>query len=175
MPIFKFKNYIPQIDSTCFIAPGAMVIGEVTLKLNSNIWHNSVLRADVNSIEIGENTNIQDLSMLHVTEKSSLKIGNNVSVGHSVTLHGCTIDNYCLIGMGATILDNVHIESECIVAAGSVLPPNKHFPKGSMIMGAPAKVVRSLTEDEIIFVKNHYKSYLKYKDEFTHHCIEIKD
>lgn len=173
MPVFQYKEYIPKYNETNYIAPGAMLIGNVELSANVSVWHNCVLRGDVNSIKIGKNTNIQDLSMLHVTENTDLIIGENVSVGHSVTLHGCHIEKHCLIGMGTTILDNVYISKDSIVAAGSVVPPNKKFEPGVMIMGAPAKVVRKLTDQELHFVRNHYKSYLNYKEDFIQHIKEI--
>jgi carbonic anhydrase/acetyltransferase-like protein (isoleucine patch superfamily) len=175
MPVYRFQDKSPNINETHFVAPGAMVIGNVSLGDHVNIWHNSVVRGDVNKIEIGENTNIQDLSMLHVTEENDLYIGKEVSVGHSVTLHGCRIESHCLIGMGATILDKAHISECSIVAAGSVVPPSKKFPKGAMIMGAPAKVVRMLHPHEIEFVKNHYKSYLGYKEQFQKDIELISD
>lgn len=173
MPIYQFKEFKPIVGQSCFIAPGAMIIGNAHLEENVNVWHNTVIRADVNKIIIGKNTNIQDLSMLHVTEESDLIIGNNVSVGHSVTLHGCKIEDSCLIGMGSTILDKAIISQNSIVAAGSVVPPNKKYPSGVMIMGAPAKVVRHLTDEELHFVKNHYKSYVAYKEDFKLHCKEL--
>jgi carbonic anhydrase/acetyltransferase-like protein (isoleucine patch superfamily) len=120
----------------------------------------------VNDIHIGENTNIQDHSILHVTEKDDLVIGKNTSVGHGVTLHGCTVEQGCLIGMGAIILDGAIIGDGSIVAAGSIVPPGKSYPSGSMIMGSPAKVVRELNDIEKNFIANHYKSYLSYANDF---------
>jgi carbonic anhydrase/acetyltransferase-like protein (isoleucine patch superfamily) len=166
MNLYSFKEYIPKIGKNCFLAPGSIVIGNIILEENANIWFNTVLRGDVNQIHIGKDTNIQDLSMLHVTEKNPLIIKENVTVGHSVTLHGCTIEKNCLIGMGATVLDKSVIGEYSIVAAGSVVSPNKIFPAKSMIMGVPAKVVRQLNEEEIKMLNTHFKSYLKYANEF---------
>jgi carbonic anhydrase/acetyltransferase-like protein (isoleucine patch superfamily) len=174
MAIFRFKKFIPQIAETTYIAPGAHCIGNIILEENSSVWHNSVLRGDVNQIRVGENSNIQDLSMLHVTGKLALRIGNNVTIGHSVTLHGCTIGNNALIGMGATILDQAEIGEYCIVAAGSVVAPGKIFPPKKMIMGVPAKVVRDLTLDEIKMLDLHYKSYVGYAKEFKDPSIVEK-
>lgn len=171
MPQYSYKNNIPKIDSTNFIADNATIIGNVTLGEGVNLWFQTVARGDVNSIEIGENTNVQDLCMLHVTEISPLKIGSNTSIGHSVTLHGCRIGDGCLIGMGSTLLDDCEIGNNCLVAAGSVVTPRSKFPEGSMIMGAPAKVVRKLSEAEIKFISNHYKSYLGYSKEFMDESI----
>lgn len=167
MPLYRYKNFLPQIPKTCFISPSTDVIGRVILGENVNIWFRTVVRGDVNEIKIGENTNVQDLSMLHVTEKQSLLIGANVSIGHSVTLHSCTISNGCLIGMGAVILDGAEIGEGSVVAAGSIVTPNKKFPPKSLIKGTPAKVERSLTESEFQMYSNHYKSYLTYKNQFN--------
>lgn len=173
MAQFKFKEYIPNIGSNVYIAEDAAVIGRCEIKDQVSIWFNSVVRGDVNQITIGYKTNIQDLSMLHVTEENDLMIGNETSVGHSVTLHGCHIGDRCLIGMGATVLDKAIINDESIVAAGSLVPPGKEYPKHSMIMGNPAKVVRKLTEAEITFISNHHKSYLGYAREFNEHLERI--
>jgi len=166
MNLYSFKEHTPQIGANCYMAPGSQIIGRVTLEENTNIWFNTVLRGDVNHIFIGRNTNVQDLSMLHVTEKNPLIIQENVTIGHSVTLHGCTVEKNCLIGMGATLLDKAVIGEYSIVAAGSVVSPNKVFPPRSMIMGVPAKVVRALNENEIEMLNLHYKSYVKYASEF---------
>ncbi|MBL7663486.1 MAG: gamma carbonic anhydrase family protein [Bacteriovoracaceae bacterium] len=162
--ILSYLSHIPQIGERVFVAPGAWVIGNVVLGNHTSIWFNTVLRGDVNVIQVGENTNVQDLSMLHNTERSPLIIGANVSIGHSVTLHGCTINDSCLIGMGATVLDDAIIGKNSLVAANSLVPPKKVFPEGVMIMGNPAKVVRELTPEEKHMVANHYKAYLGYKE-----------
>lgn len=166
MPLYSYKGIKPKIEKGVFIAPSADVIGLVTLEENSSIWHQCVVRGDVNTIYVGKNTNVQDLTMLHVTEDFALNIGSNVSIGHSVTLHGCTIGDRCLIGMGAVILDGAEIGENSVVAAGSLVPPGKKFPKGSMIMGNPAVVKRGLTEEELERYGNHYKSYIITKDEY---------
>ena len=166
MKILSYKEHKPSINDSNFLAEGAIVIGRVSLEDNANIWFNCVLRGDVNTIKVGKDTNIQDLSMLHVTEQQGLEIAENVTIGHSVTLHACTIGKNSLIGMGATVLDGAKIDEFSIVAAGSVVPPNKSYPPNSMIMGAPAKFVRPLNSGEIKMLNEHYKSYLKYSQEF---------
>lgn len=166
MALYNYKEFIPKLGENVYISKGAHVIGRCHFGDNVNFWFNSTARGDVNDIFIGENTNIQDHSMLHVTERDSLRIGKNTSVGHGVTMHGCTIGDGCLIGMGAIILDGAVIGNGCIVAAGSVVSPGKIFPDGVMIMGTPAKNVRELTTEEKHFIANHYKSYLKYADDF---------
>lgn len=166
MPLYSFKGIKPEIGSGVFIAPSADVIGKIIFAENVNIWHQCVARGDVNWIRVGKNTNVQDLTMLHVTKDFELTIGSGVSIGHSVTLHGCTIGNNCLIGMGAIILDGAVIGANCVVAAGSLVPPGKSFPEGSMIMGNPAVLKKQLTKEERELFGNHYKSYLEYKDEY---------
>jgi carbonic anhydrase/acetyltransferase-like protein (isoleucine patch superfamily) len=174
MNLYSFKEHTPMIGDNCFMAAGSQIIGNIVLEENANIWFNSVLRGDVNQVFIGKNTNIQDLSMLHVTQADPLIIKENVTIGHSVTLHGCIVERNCLIGMGATVLDRSVIGEYSIVAAGSVVSPNKVFPPKSMIMGVPAKVVRQLSEKEIDMLNNHYKSYVKYAAEFNDENIVKK-
>jgi carbonic anhydrase/acetyltransferase-like protein (isoleucine patch superfamily) len=166
MPLHRYLQWTPTLGQRVYIAPGAQVIGRAILGDHVSIWHNTVVRADVNTITIGENANIQDLTMLHVTEKNALIIGKNTSLGHNVVLHGCTIGESCLIGMGAVVLDGAVIGDNCVVAAGTVVPPGKSFPMGSMIMGNPAKLARELTLEEREVYGNHYKSYLAYKDQY---------
>ncbi len=164
-----YSNYFdhrPTLGARVFAADGAKIIGRAELGDHVNIWFNTVIRADVNFIKIGRNTNIQDLCMLHVTEQNSLTIGENTSLGHSVILHGCTIGNGCLIGMGAIILDGAQIGDHCLVAAGSMVTPNKCFPPGSMIKGRPAVVERPLSPEEIERVSNHYRAYVSYKEQY---------
>ncbi len=166
MAIYSYKNYLPKLADDCYIAPGVQIIGRIELNSKVSVWHNCVLRGDVNDIIIGQNTNIQDLSMLHVTEEKSLIIGENVTIGHSVTLHACDIGDNSLIGMGAIVLDGAVIPPYSIVAAGSVVAPGKIFPTKSMIMGSPARVTRELRDNEIDMLNNHYKSYLRYAADF---------
>ncbi|WP_127718459.1 gamma carbonic anhydrase family protein [Halobacteriovorax sp. HLS] len=166
MPLYRFKNYIPIIDKDVFIAPSCDVIGQVELGRGSSLWFRTVVRGDVNKITIGEGTNIQDLCMLHVVEQLPLNIGSGVSVGHSVTLHACTIEDNCLIGMGATILDGAVIGKNSLVAAGSLVPPGKVFPAGSFIVGSPAVVKRQLSDKELKQYGQHYLSYKKYSNEY---------
>lgn len=166
MKLSPYLEYSPELGERIFIADGAKVIGRAILGDDVSIWFNSVVRADVNFIRIGKNTNVQDMCMFHVTEFNHVTIGENTSFGHSVVLHGCTIGNGCLIGMGAIILDGAEIGDNSLVAAGSLVSPGKKFPPGSMIKGRPAQVERPLTAEEIERVSNHYKSYLKYKDQY---------
>ena len=173
MSLYSYKNCSPSIGSACFIAPSADVIGNVTVGDSASLWYEVVARGDINKIVIGENTNIQDQCMLHVIEELPLIIGKNVSVGHRAILHACTIGDSCLIGMGAIVLDGAVISENSVVAAGSVVPPGKKYPAGMMIMGAPAKAVRPLSEQELAGYGNHYKSYVHEKEQFLEHVVKL--
>lgn len=170
--VLSFQGTLPTIAQDVFVAPSADIIGDVFIGENSSIWFGAVIRGDVNFIRIGKNTSIQDLSMVHVThytkeDKSDgapTVIGDNVTVGHCVTLHGCTIEDACLIGMSSTILDGAIIGKESIVAAGSLVTKNKIFPPRSMIMGNPAKWVRELNDDEIASLYESADNYVRFKN-----------
>ncbi len=173
MKIYEFDSHRPLIHESCFIAPSAEIIGKVEIGNNSSVWFQTVIRGDVNYIKIGANTNIQDLSMLHVASPFPLIIGNNITVGHHVNLHACVIGDNCLIGMGAIVMDGAIIKANSVVAAGSVVPPGKQYPEGVLIMGSPAKVIRSLTEEERRMYGEHYKIYLKNKDLYKEKFYKI--
>lgn len=162
----RYFDYFPKLGERVYYADGVKIIGRAELDDHVNIWFNTVIRADVNFIKIGKNTNVQDLCMLHVTERNSLTLGENTSLGHSVVLHGCKIGNGCLIGMGAIILDGAEIGDNSLVAAGSLVTPGKKFPAGSLIKGRPAVVERALTPEEVENVSNHYKAYVVYKEQY---------
>ena len=172
--ILSFQNTAPKISKSVFVAPSADIIGDVVIGNNSSIWFGAVIRGDVNFIRIGKNTSIQDLSMVHVThytkdDKSDgfpTIIGDNVTVGHCVTLHGCTIEDACLIGMSSTILDGAIIGKESIVAAGSLVTKNKVFPPRSMIMGNPAKLVRELRDEEVASLYQSAENYVRFKAQY---------
>jgi len=152
----------PIIDSTVFIAPSADVIGEVIIGAQSSVWFQVVIRGDVHSIEIGSRTNIQDHSMLHVTRKKSpLRIGDEVTVGHRVTLHGCTVGNRVLLGMGAIVLDDAVIGDDCVIGAGSLVTQKMQIPSGSLVYGGPARVIRPLREEELAFLKISAQNYVQ--------------
>ncbi|HKL13775.1 MAG TPA: gamma carbonic anhydrase family protein [Halanaerobiales bacterium] len=159
--IYKFKNSKPKVNETAFIAPGARVIGNVKLKENTSIWYNAVLRSDLNQMILGKGTNIQENSALHVDTDKPLNVGDYVTVGHNATVHGCTVKNNCLIGMGAVILNGAVINENSIVAAGSLVTENKEFPPGSLIMGSPAKVVRELSKEEIASIQESAEHYME--------------
>jgi gamma-carbonic anhydrase len=139
----------PVIPETAWIASSADVLGDVTMGEHVSVWFQAVVRGDVHWIRIGDYTNVQDGSVLHVTNgRFPLTIGQRVTIGHKALLHGCTVGDDCLIGMGAILLDGVEVGSGCVVAAGALLPPGKKYPPGSLILGSPAKAVRQLTEEE---------------------------
>ncbi len=151
----------PEIHETAWIAPSADVIGEVSMGERSSIWFQVVVRGDVNWIKIGARTNIQDHSMLHVTRrKSPLTVGDEVTVGHRVTLHGCTIGNRVLLGMGAIVMDDAVVGDDCIIGAGSLVTQRTVIPSGSLVMGSPAKVVRTLKPEELAFLKQSAENYV---------------
>jgi len=157
----------PKIHETTFVAPSADIIGEVEIGEQSSVWFQVVIRGDVNWIKIGSRTNIQDASMLHVTRKTSpLKVGDDVTVGHSVTLHGCTVGNRVLVGMGAVVLDDAEIGDDSIIGAGALVTKGKKFPPRSLIVGSPAKVSRELTPEELAFLPKSADNYVKDSAEY---------
>ena len=160
--ILPHHSIWPKIHETAFVAPSSDIIGDVEIGSHSSIWFQCVIRGDVHFIKIGAGTNIQDHSILHVTrEHSPLYIGNEVTVGHRVTLHGCRIGNRILIGMGSIIMDNAIIEDECIIGAGSLITQNKKFPPRSLIFGNPAKLIRELTSEELTYLQKSAENYVK--------------
>ena len=172
--LYDFKNFTPKLGKNTWIAPSADVIGNVTIGEDCSIWFGTVIRGDVHYITIGDRTSIQDLSMVHIThhkkadrsDGSPTVIGNDVTIGHKVMLHGCTIEDACLVGMSATVLDNAVIGKESIVGAGSLVTKGKKFPPRSLIIGSPAKVVRELTDEEVKELYASAKRYVNFKNEY---------
>ena len=159
--IKAYLNKYPNIDRTVFVAEDALIIGEVEVGQYSSVWFKSVLRGDVNYITIGKRTNIQDCSVLHVTtDTHPLIIGDDITVGHRAVLHGCTIGDRVLIGMGSVVLDGVEIGSDTVIAAGSVVPPGVNVPGGKLLMGVPAKIKKDLSEIEIDNIRKSAESYV---------------
>lgn len=166
--ILPYQNIYPKIHDSVLIAEGAFVIGDVEIGKDSSIWFNTVVRGDVNYIRIGERTNIQDLTMVHVTyKKFPTFIGNDVSIGHSAVIHGCNIKDFTVIGMGAKILDDSAVSSFSMVAAGSVVKERFVVPEGTLVAGVPAKVVRDLKQEEIEKIKQNSKNYLFYVEQYN--------
>ena len=164
--IQKYKEYLPEIDDTCYIAPGGMVIGRVSIGRNSSVWHNAVLRGDIDKITVGENSNIQDGAVLHCVSNVETRVGDNVTVGHGAILHSCAVGDCSLIGMGSIILDGAVIGRNCLIGAGAVVTPNTEIPDGSMVLGSPAKVRRQLTEEEILHIKRNAEEYVRLAKEY---------
>ncbi|MBI3534185.1 MAG: gamma carbonic anhydrase family protein [Deltaproteobacteria bacterium] len=157
----------PKIHETAFIAPTADIIGEVEIGDHSSVWFQTVIRGDVHFIKIGNHTNIQDRCLLHVTKAiAHLEIGDEVTVGHSVTLHGCKIGNLVLVGMGAIILDHAEIGAECIIGAGSLITKKTIIPPRSLVLGSPAKVIRKLTPNELASLSQSAQNYVQEAKEY---------
>lgn len=173
MNIRPYKSISPTIASTAFVDPSAVVIGDVHIGEESSVWPMAVIRGDVNSIRIGSRTSIQDGSVLHVTHDHSaapggfpLVIGDCVTVGHNVTLHGCTIRDLCLVGMGSTVLDGVILEQKVLLGAGSLVPPNKVLDGGYLWVGSPVKRIRPLSDKELAWFEYSADHYAKLKDNY---------
>lgn len=161
--IYEFLSQSPQFDESVFIAPSADLIGEVTVGKESSIWFNTTIRGDVNWIEIGNRTNVQDNTCIHVMNRTGpTSIGSEVTIGHNAMVHGCTIHNRVIIGIQAVVLDKAVVEPEVIVAAGSLVPPGKTLKSGYMYMGSPVRQVRKLTQEEIDSIKQHADNYVRY-------------
>ena len=174
--LLKYKKWFPKIKKSTWIAPSANVIGNVKIGKDSSVWFGTIIRGDVHRIRIGKRTSIQDLSMIHVThykkkdmsDGASTTIGDDVTIGHKVMLHGCIIENGCLIGMNSTILDGAIIGKGSMVGANSLVTSNKKFPPNSLILGNPAKIVRTLSSKESEALIQHAKRYVNFKKEYHH-------
>lgn len=168
--IINYKDKKPNINKEAFVASSADIIGNVTLEKDSSVWYGAVLRADVAEIIIGEGSNIQDGSVCHVDFNTPVIVGKNVTVGHNVTLHGCKIEDCSLIGMGATILDNVVVGKNSLIGAGAIVTSGTVIPENSLVLGAPAKIKRSLSTEEINKIRENSSLYVKLSKE---HMEEI--
>lgn len=163
MGIVTYRGITPKIDPSVFIADGVHIIGDVEIGKDSSVWYNTVIRGDVNFIRIGERTNIQDNTVVHVTNKKfPTFIGSNVTIGHCAVIHACTIGDFCLIGMGAIILDDAKIGNYSLIAAGAVVTMGMEIPEGSMVAGVPAKIIRSLRDEERKFLAQSAQNYIDY-------------
>ena len=164
--ILTLAGRIPRIPASVYVAPSADIIGSVDLGENSSVWFQCVLRGDIEPIRIGANSNIQDGSVVHTMRGAPVVVGDWVTVGHRVVLHGCTVENHCLIGMGAVLLNHVHVGEGSIVAAGSLVAENTVIPPRSIYMGVPAKLQRKVTAEDQAFVRRHATNYLQYKVQY---------
>ncbi|HYF80042.1 MAG TPA: gamma carbonic anhydrase family protein [Symbiobacteriaceae bacterium] len=157
--LYPYKGTMPQVAEGVFLAPGARVVGRVRLAREASVWFNCVLRGDSDTVIIGEGSNIQDGSIVHTDAGSPAVVGRNVTVGHGCIIHGCTIGDDCLIGMGTTILSGATLGPNCLVGAGSLITEGKVFPAGSVIMGRPAKVVRQVEERDLAMIRRGAENY----------------
>lgn len=172
--IISYKGITPTIHPSVFHCAGAVILGDVHIGEDSSVWYNVVIRGDVHYIRIGKRTNIQDLAMLHVTHKKHpLNIGDNVTVGHSAILHGCTIEDYVLVGMGAKVLDRCVVKPYTLIAAGAVLREGYEPPGGVLLAGVPAKVVRELSPEECRKLEQSAQNYVDYVAEYRKERDEL--
>ncbi|MAD05045.1 MULTISPECIES: gamma carbonic anhydrase family protein [unclassified Pseudoalteromonas] len=173
MTIRSYKGITPTFDNSVYIDESSVLVGDISLGKDSSVWPLVAARGDVNYIRIGERTNIQDGSVLHLTRASKsnpdgypLIIGDDVTVGHKVMLHGCQLGNRILVGMGAIVMDNAIVEDDVIIGGGSLVPPNKRLESGYLYVGSPVKQARPLTEQERAFLKISADNYVQLKDEY---------
>lgn len=161
MACYRFGDWVPAIDETAYVAPGATVIGQTTLAPDSSVWPGAVIRADNEPIVIGQGSNVQDCAVLHTDPGCPLTIGDHVTIGHQAMLHGCTVGAGSLIGIQAVILNRAVIGENCLVGAGAVVTEGKTFPERSLILGAPARVVRTLSDEEVETMQRNHRVYVE--------------
>jgi carbonic anhydrase/acetyltransferase-like protein (isoleucine patch superfamily) len=161
MAIYQLDNHIPAVADSAWVADNAQVMGAVSIAADASVWFGVTVRGDTETIEIGEGSNIQDGSVMHADHGKPIKVGKHVTVGHMVMLHGCTIGDESLIGIGAVVLNGAKIGKNCLVGAGSLVTEGKEFPDGSMIMGTPAKVVRELSPEQIEGLRQSASHYVE--------------
>ena len=162
--IRSFKSITPVVDKSAYVDQSAQVIGDVQIGAESSVWMNVVMRGDVNHIRIGKRTNIQDLTLLHgMTGTHATVIGDEVTVGHTAIIHGAIVEDRVLVGMGAVLLNGVHVESDCVIAAGTLLTEDTRIPARSLVMGRPGKVKRVLTDIEIAEIRWYADNYVTYR------------
>jgi carbonic anhydrase/acetyltransferase-like protein (isoleucine patch superfamily) len=166
---YSYMDKTPNVDETVFMAPGSRVIGEVSIGKESTIWFNAVMRGDEGAIHIGARTSIQDNVTCHLYEGFPLLIGNEVTVGHNAVLHGCVIQDRCIIGMGSTILDGAEIGEESIIGANTLIPSGKKIPPRSLVVGSPGKVVRELIEEDLELIQLSIDTYVQKGREYKQH------
>ncbi len=172
--IRPFRGVRPQIHQSAFIEESAQIIGDVHIGEQSSVWFNSVVRGDVFYIRIGDRTNIQDGTVVHVTNGTHATIlEDEVTIGHNATLHGCYIERGCLIGMGSIVMDDARIGTESIVAAGALVAPGTRVPPRSLVIGAPAKVKRALTDEEVAGLAHYWKNYIEYTKAYKEQYSEV--
>lgn len=173
MSIYQLDDLVPEVHPSAFVADSAQVIGDVCLAEDSSVWFGTVIRGDTEHISVGAGSNIQDASVLHADRGFPLTIGERVTVGHKVMLHGCTVGDESLIGIGAVVLNGAKIGRHCLVGAGSLVTEGKEFPDGSMILGSPARVVRQLTPEQIEGLRRSAAHYVENARRFQAGCQKL--
>ena len=168
---YDLENKKPKNSGKNWVAPNAVVVGDVTLEKNTSIWFNATLRGDIENIYVGEGSNVQDGSVLHTDPGYPLKIGKNVTVGHLVMLHGCSIGDNSLIGIGAVILNNAKIGNNCVIGAKSLITENKEIPDNSLVVGSPGRVIRKVTDEEVEAIK---ENAIRYQENWKKYSKLIK-
>jgi carbonic anhydrase/acetyltransferase-like protein (isoleucine patch superfamily) len=168
---YRLENTEPRLDETVYIAPGVHISGDVQIGRESSVWFNTVVRGDNAPIVIGEQTNIQDGCVLHVDADAPMRIGNRVTVGHNVILHGCTIGDGALIGMGAIVLNHAEIGEEALIGAGTLIPEGKKIPPRVLVVGSPGRVVRALTEEDLVRLRAGAEHYVIQSRRYMRHGI----
>lgn len=163
--LISFNGKVPKLGKKVYLADGVRLIGNIEIGDDSSVFFNAVLRADISFIRIGSRTNIQDNVTIHLSHIKGVEIGNDVTIGHNAILHACTIEDHCLIGMGAIVMDGAIIRKNSVVAAGALVTPDKEYPEGSLIIGAPARIGRSLTVEEMEMNARDAANYVIVKDE----------
>ena len=159
--LLSYREHRPELLGPCLVAPGAQVVGQVTIGVDASVWFNAVLRAEAAPIEVGEGTNLQDGVVVHTDRDTPCLIGRRVTVGHRAILHGCRIDDEVLVGMGAIILNRAHIGAHSLIGAGALIPEGREIPPGSLVLGSPGRVVRPLTEEEIRGIQASAVGYIQ--------------
>ena len=182
MPLSPYLDNFPVIPECAYVHASAQIIGDVVIGEDSSVWCNAVLRGDVNRIRIGRCSNVQDLTMCHVSHKtpqkpegSPLTIGDHVTIGHSVILHGCMIGNECLIGMGTIVMDDAVIKDRVMIGAGSLVPPGKTLESGMLYVGRPVKAVRELTSEEIAYLRYSAEHYVRVKNNYQKEAPDVPE
>ena len=171
--LFSLEGNTPKFDGSNFVAPDAALIGKVHLLKNASVWFKAVLRGDNELISIGEDSNIQDGTICHTDMGCPLSLGQGVTVGHNVILHGCQISDHVLVGMGSTLMNNVKVGENTIIGAGSVLTEGKEFPEGVLLLGAPARIIRVISEEEKSLIRLSAESYVKNSERFLNSFKEV--
>lgn len=173
MPIYRVGDKLPQLGSGVWVAPNATLIGDIRLAANASIWWNAVLRGDNDPIAIGENTNIQDGSVLHTDAGVPMHLGRDITVGHMVMLHGCTIGDGSLIGIKSVILNGAVIGKHCLIGANTLIPEGKVIPERSLVMGSPGKVVRELTDEQVARIAQSAAHYVQNAQRYRQSLMEV--